>query len=252
MIKQTAFRLLIALVLLAISAPVFAQESANYVVNGDFSVVNGNLPANWSVFSLPSETDLQYRVENGVFEYYRTTASTQGVVLQNLNVALPQYARLEIQADLGNSSANRKRVTILIHDEDFSDLQVCTFWLAPNSLLQTRVMRTYTTEAWTSATISIYASSNDNVGYARIDNVSVKQRPTMPLVGTECYEPGATLPSPMMSEAELQALIPTLMPTATPGGAPYIAPGLPSEAPLFMTPTPEIPNTSEGTTTEGG
>jgi len=242
-INRTAFRFLLFFVLLIAAAPVFAQDSANYVVNGDFASMSGTLPTNWLVFSLPNDTSIQYRVESGVFEYYRETGSVQGVVFQDLNVVLPQFARLEIQADLGNSSAIRKRVTILIHDEDFSDLQVCTFWLAPNTPLQTRVMRTYTTEAWTSATVSLYASSADSIGYARIDNVSVKQRPTMPLVGTECYEPGASLPSPALSAAELQALIPTLVPTATPGAAPYIPPGAPLEMPLAVTPTPSLPNT---------
>lgn len=250
--KNLAVFLALFTLLIASAAPAAAQDSPNYITNGDFSgAVTNNLPSGWSVFGAPISASIQYRVVSGVFEFYRQTDATQAVVLQDTNVTLPQFARLEISMDIGNSSSLRKRVTILVHDEDFTDLQVCTFWLAPNTALQTRVMRTYTTEAWTSATLSIYSSSNDNVGYTRIDNVSMKQRPTMPLVGTECYEPGATLPNPAPSDAELQQLLPTLIPTATPY-FPYVdgAPALP-EMPLAATPTPvPQPESAEGSVSE--
>ncbi len=44
--------------------------------------------------------------------------------------------------DLGNSSSVRKRISVLVHEHDFSDLHVCTFWLEPSTPRQTYTMRT--------------------------------------------------------------------------------------------------------------
>ncbi len=253
-LKKAASVLLILSALLMLTATVSAQDSGNYITNGTFSAVTGSLPNGWAVFGAPSASAIQYRTVGGVFEFYRQVGSSQAVVLQNTGVALPQFARLEVRIDIGNSSNVRKRITILVHDEDFSDLQVCTFWIAQNTALQTRVMRTYTTEAWTSAYLSIYASSDDGVGYFRIDNVVMRQRPTIPLVGTECYEPGATLPSELGSftDEELQLMLPTLVPTAVPYVPSFGGEYAPAEMPVFATPEPSEPASSaEGSTSEG-
>lgn len=247
--------LLITFVLLMMTAAVQAQDSGNYITNGTFSAVTGNLPDGWAVFGAPSSSAIQYRTVSGVFEFFRQVGSSQAVVFQNTGVALPRFARLEVRIDIGNSSSLRKRITILVHDGDFSDLQVCTFWIAPSSPLQTRVMRTYTTEAWTSAHLSIYASSDDGVGYARIDNVVMRQRPSMPLVGTECYEPGATLPSELgeLTSEELQLMLPTLVPTAVPYVPSFGGEYAPAEMPIYATPAlpSELPSSAEGSTSEG-
>jgi hypothetical protein len=253
-LKKAVGVLIIMFALLMMVATVFAQDSGNYITNGTFSAVTGNLPNGWAVFGAPLASSIQYRTQSGVFEFYRQVGSSQAVVLQDTGVALPQFARLEVSIDIGNSSNVRKRITIIVHDEDFSDLQVCTFWIAQNSTLQTRVMRTYTTEAWTSAFLSIYASSDDGVGYARIDNVVMRQRPTMPLVGTECYEPGATLPSELgaFTDEELQLMLPTLVPTAVPYVPSFGGEYAPAEMPVFATPEPLEPSSSaEGSTSEG-
>lgn len=254
--KKAVSVLFMLFVLFMMTATVSAQDSGNYITNGTFSAVTGNLPDGWAVFGAPSASSIQYRTLSGVFEFFRQVGSSQAVVFQNTGVALPQFARLEVRIDIGNSSNVRKRLTIIVHDEDFSDLQVCTFWIAQNSALQMRVMRTFTTEAWTSAYLSIYASSDDGVGYFRIDNVVMRQRPAMPLVGTECYEPGATLPSEVgeLTDEELQLMLPTLVPTAVP---PLYAPaGAPTEIPLLIAPADSAPieanSPAEGSVSEGG
>ena len=56
------------------------------------------------------------------------------------------------------AAPSRKRISILIHDADFSDLHVCTLWLPPGAPMQTYTMRTHTTKAWSNATISFYAA----------------------------------------------------------------------------------------------
>jgi hypothetical protein len=254
-LKKAIISVIIVVLLLMTASSALAQDSGNYITNGTFSAVTGSLPNGWAVFGAPSSSAIQYRTVSGVFEFFRQVGSSQAVVFQNTGVALPRFARLEVRIDIGNSSSLRKRITILVHDEDFSDLQVCTFWIAQNSPLQTRVMRTFTTEAWTAAYLSIYASSDDGVGYARIDNVVMRQRPTMPLVGTECYEPGATLPSELgdLTSEELQLMLPTLVPTAVPYVPSFGGEYAPAEMPVYATPAPpsELPSSAEGSTSEG-
>ncbi len=41
------------------------------------------------------------------------------------------------QFDLANSSTVRKRISVLVIDSNFSDITVCTFWLAPNAPMRT-------------------------------------------------------------------------------------------------------------------
>ena len=67
--------------------------------------------------------------------------------------------RMTAQFQLGNSSGVVKRVIVLLHDLDFSDLAACTFWLDPGQPLSSYTMRAFTTKTWTNATLSIYAAA---------------------------------------------------------------------------------------------
>src|SRR6185369_7256942 len=89
----------------------------------------------------------------------------------------------------------RERVTILVHDLDFTDLSACTFWLAPGQALSDYAMRSFTTKAWTNATISFYAATTGAEQWTRLDNVTLNRTPAGPLLGTECFEPGSS-PAP--------------------------------------------------------
>ncbi len=91
---------------------------------------------------------------------------------------------------LGNSSAVRKRVTVIVHDYDFSDLSACTFWLAPGQPLSDYIYRTFATEAWTDATVSVYPATVGAEQWIRLDNATFRRTPGTPTVGTECIEPG--------------------------------------------------------------
>jgi hypothetical protein len=91
---------------------------------------------------------------------------------------------------LGNSSGVRKRVTVIIHDNDFSDLSACTFWLDPGQPLSTYAYRTFTTKAWTNATLSVYPATVGAAQWIRLDNVTFQRTPGTAIVGTECIEPG--------------------------------------------------------------
>ncbi len=117
----------------------------------------------------------------------------------------------------------RKRVVILIHDGDFSDLRMCSFWLRPNMPVGRYVIRTTTTEAWSNASISIYPSTADaSTNFLQMDNVVLRERPSLSVNGTQCYAPGSGISSESLDEAvmDVEIIPPTLEPTATPIGDP--------------------------------
>jgi len=225
-------------------------DGAELITNGNFATGI----TNWGLFN-PAGNLVQNSASNGVFEFYRsgTSGDQAPSLLQNTNVTTVSTAAiLELRFDLGNSSGQWMRVTPLLHASNFGDLQVCTFWVAPNSPIGTYVMRTYTTNAWTAgASVSFYPSSTfaaDPGGRARLDNVSLKVRPSLSITGTTCYTPGSA-PADVgdVADAAMPILAPTLLPTATP----YAAPSVQAEQPLFSTPTPMVvPDTGEGSSSE--
>ncbi|MDZ4767168.1 MAG: discoidin domain-containing protein, partial [Chloroflexota bacterium] len=166
----------------------------NAVQNGGFS---GGM-TNWGTWDA-----ITYQIAGGVFEFYRNLGGASAIILQDTGVSVGALVAraggmvptggvtLEALIDIGNRSGVRKRTTVLLHDADFSDLQVCTFWLPPNTPLRTYRMLTTATETWTSAVISIYASNADGVGWTQIDNVHVRARPDIAAGGTRCVDPGA-------------------------------------------------------------
>jgi hypothetical protein len=128
----------------------------------------------------------------GVFEFFKLAGLPAGVLLQPTNQVMSNDQKIRATFQLGNSSALRQRVTVLLHDNDFSDLHACTFIIPPGQALSTYAMRTYVTEAWTNATISFYPSTVGTAPTAqwlRLDNVSLIRTTTIS-TGTECFEPG--------------------------------------------------------------
>lgn len=183
-------------------APRYVASGGNLLTNGDFDAGF----AAWGAFSSPSASDITYNVVGGVLEFTRAVqpsgVSNSAVVLQESGYPVPTQGGLDASVEIGNGSAVRKRVTILLHDSDFSDLQVCTFWLSPNAPLRAYRMTARTTEAWTNATISIYASTADGVGAYRIDNASLKIVPPPTSSRTMCYDPDAPPANPQDDSAE--------------------------------------------------
>ena len=94
---------------------------------------------------------------------------------------------------LGNSSGVRKRVTVILHDNNFSDLSACTFWLAPGQPLSTYTYRTFATSAWANATFSLYPATVDSLGWIRFDDATLQRTPADAPLGTECFEPVPTV-----------------------------------------------------------
>jgi Tol biopolymer transport system component len=166
---------------------VAAQPDVNLVRNGDFSSAFDR----WIQFALPEPGDMVVSTTGGVLQYYRATGSAQAVVLQGTGGQLPAFAPLTASFQLANSSAGRKRISVLIHDGDFSDLSVCTFWLDPATPLRTYGMRTHTTQPWADATISLYAATDDGTPAYQVDNVSLSFTPAASNAGTDCTDPTA-------------------------------------------------------------
>lgn len=153
------------------------------LVNGDFGT--GTL-APWGLFGTITQ-----RIAGGVFEFIReSNAPPSGVVVQATGQTMYSGELMSATFQLGNSSPVRKRVTVILHDSDFSDLSACTFWLAPGQPLSSYVYRTYATKAWTNAMISFYPATTDSLQWIRLDNVTLQRTPSTVIAGTHCIEPG--------------------------------------------------------------
>ena len=178
----------------------FTPPAGNVVLNGDFATIVSNAPANWTRFATPDQSYIVSNVTNGVFRFYRVDpgpgVTNQAVVFQNTGITYGPNWPVRAQFDLGNSDNQRKRISVLMLDGDFSDLAVCTFWLPPNSPLTTYRMRTHTNKVWANASIYFYAASaGSNGGFYLLDNVSMQENPGGPTTETECVDPLAPAPT---------------------------------------------------------
>jgi hypothetical protein len=146
-------------------------------------------------------------VADGVFHFVRTAGLPAGVVFQATGAAVAPNEFLTARLELGNSSAVRKRVTVLVHANDFSDLAACTFFLPPGLPLSPYAVRMRATKAWaagasTGATLSIYGATVGLEHWIEVDNASLTRTPGTAIQGTECLEPVEILgSSSMMSSA---------------------------------------------------
>jgi Tol biopolymer transport system component len=176
-------------------APVPTERPPFYVnnFNGDFS--QGMF--GWSVWDA-----ITYRVNNGVFEFYRNPGSVSAVLLREaVPGGLSASTALRTYFELGNNSTVRKRVVVLLHTNDFSESRTCAFWLPPSTPLRSYAMLTYFPTAWPNLTVSFYASPADGQGWIELDNFSMETGdylmvpvPTQPLGRTQCFDPAAPVP----------------------------------------------------------
>ncbi len=169
-----------------------AQFANNLLRNHGFDDVNGS-SFKWLKYSLPDASAMPWDVTGGVFRFYRATGGTQAVVFQESGLSLPADQSIYASFDLGNSMNVRRRISVLIHDSNFSDLTVCTFWLEPNQPLTTYQIVAASTKAWTNASLSFYAASSGQSGggYYLLDNVLFRPvfRPYLAPRVTQCIDP---------------------------------------------------------------
>jgi hypothetical protein len=164
-------------------APPGGADGPNVLGNPSFSA--GLAP--WVLFG-----QIASQVVTGVFEFHRVPGTPAGVVLQQTGQPMAANQILSAGFWLGNTSGVRQRVTVLLHDVDFSDLAVCTFWLPPGSPRQQYGMRTFVTDPWSSATVSVYPATSPGSPWLQLDDVVLQTTPDVAIVGTECTESGAS------------------------------------------------------------
>jgi subtilisin-like proprotein convertase family protein len=144
----------------------------------------------WGVYATPNLDDIQHGFINGLFQAYRTIDATSAVVLQNTGVPIGGNVPIEVDIQLANTSSNRQRVLMMAHHANFSDFQICSFWLPPNAPLQTYQLRAKTNVAWTDgASLSVYLATGDETGYVQIDNARMVYAPGTPPTVTRCIDP---------------------------------------------------------------
>jgi len=157
-------------------------DGPDLIANGDFT----NGLAAWTLFG-----QITAQVSGGVLEFARPAGTPAGAVLQPTGVAIGANTPVTATFSLGNSSAIRRRVTIVLHAQDFTDLGACTFWLEPGVPLAGYAVRMFTTRPWANATFSIYSATVSTEQWVRLDNVTLRATPNASIVGTECIEPPA-------------------------------------------------------------
>jgi hypothetical protein len=182
----------------------------NLILNGDFSAGMQY----WGTWGAPTQSAIQHRITNGTFEFYRQSGSQQAVVLQNTGVSLTGGTALEASFLLGNTSSVRKRVSVLLHDADFSDSQICSFWIPPVSPLRRYGISTFTSDAWTSAMFSVYASTADSTGWLQLDNVNMHTSSSLQSDRTLCFDAVLAAPTSIPTTTNVPGTV-THTPTTT-------------------------------------
>jgi hypothetical protein len=157
--------------------------------NGDFSAALNY----WGTYAQPAGA-LTAAVNSGVLEFRRNPGGTQAVLLQTMNANLDTADTLEVTLQIGNSSPYRKRISVLLHTQTWSDNQICAFWLPANAPLRTFTMRVRPTLTWIDPQLSLYASSTEpGTGNLRVDNIRITNAPTLQS-WTYCIDPLAPNP----------------------------------------------------------
>lgn len=168
----------------------------NLLVNGTFD----DQLTGWGAYATNAagQVDMSrivYQVSAGVLEFYRRPNSASAAMVQYTNAPVGSDQPLQLSFQAGNSSAARKRIVIVIHDADWSDLMVCAFFLDPNTPLKAYSMSARTSEAWSGASVDFYSSPGNDLGWFRLDNVSMSVAGYMESGDTQCIDPnvdGAT------------------------------------------------------------
>ena len=169
--------------------PVSEADGPSLLINGDFA--SGTVAPGWGLFG-----QITGSVTAGVFEFVRPLGTPAGAILQPTGIPLDQGDAITATFQLGNSSAIRKRVTVIVHDRNFSDLAACTIWIGAGQPMTDYTLRTFTTRAWTDTTFSIYSATIGPESYTRLDNATVRRTPSATVLGTECLNNGPPFEAP--------------------------------------------------------
>ena len=154
-------------------------------MNGDFS---SGVPSPWVLFG----TITSQVAGVSSLEFLRdSSAPPAGAALQLTGQPVAANEIVTATFDLGNSSTVRKRVTVLLHDSNFTGSVRMHVLAGAGQPLLPYPMRTFATQAWANATVSFYAATVDAEAWTRLDNVTFRRTPSAPTFGTDCVEPPA-------------------------------------------------------------
>lgn len=173
----------------AFDSDIGALAGQDLILNGQFVSSGGTLPIpNWytqgSINLSTSGTG-----SSQFLKFYRSGGS-EALVMQNTGATIPANRRVTSSFMLGNSSSYRRRITVILHDSDFTDQQTCIFWLEPNTIQKLYSITTYTNETWTNASVSFYDPTTSNYqGWIELDSVSMLYSDgSLSSYTTTCYE----------------------------------------------------------------
>jgi hypothetical protein len=161
------------------AAPVSGTNSTNLLTNGDFQAGLSPWNVYYSANTNPPSGD--HNITDGVLQFRNNASvpSSSVVLEQTAFTSVPANTPLELRLQL-NTSYERKRVTVILRNQ-WQDLRYCSFYVE-NTLVPTVVyMLTYPTADWGSVSVSIYDSMPTPFSYIRVDNVSLKSRPSYSL-----------------------------------------------------------------------
>lgn len=192
----------------------FAPTSGNLIKNGDFRTgwLHWYTQGSISV-SLGGPTNSHF------LKFHRTDMNASALVMQNTDnpdtaFQIDANQLVQLQFRLGNSSMVRRRITVIVHDADFSDQQVCVFWLEPNTpLVDNGPAREYyvsahTNEVWTQPSVSFYDPNGAPFGESfQLDDVSMTAGNAASSQRVHCNEPQpytvTPTPAPPTTNVEL-------------------------------------------------
>jgi hypothetical protein len=153
-------------------------------------VANGNFDAGIGAWGLWG--DMVYQSLGSVFQFRRPVGGAGTVIFQESDFSVAAGVGMSVTFQAGNSGAARQRLSVLVHDADFSDSVFCTFWLLPNQPLQTYRINFRTARSWGNAALSFYASTGAASGWITLDSVAFVPDDSAPAAQTRCQD--ANLP----------------------------------------------------------
>lgn len=173
------------------SGSVYKLVPGNFIDNPSFDQglqANG-VPLHWLTWAIPDPALFTFSTAGNQMAFRRPVGATQAVVFQETGVPVATGEPIEVTFTMGNTDTVRKRVSVLAHDQDFSDVTFCTFWLDPLAPVQSYRMVTHTTSVWTGATLSFYAATESDGGNYVLDDVSLRLAPGESTLRTTCEDP---------------------------------------------------------------
>jgi thermitase len=220
-------------------------SNVNLISNGTF---NAGL-ANWGTWNATATTT------GGILTIARNPGTPGGGFWQQMAAQLPPNSPIELNMQIGNSSAVNKQISIVFRNTAFTDYYTCSLLLPPNLPLQNFRMRFRNATEWPTIIFQPYLSPADGLLGITVDNVDVRYRPDLTVTNVECAinatgvivtsgdQPLPTLtPTPTATETATATATATETATAT-----VTATATPS---LTMTPTETATMSATPTATE--